>query len=690
MTTVKNTLYLAVALAFSANAQTSSDEATGLEHILVTSDFNAQNLQVVPSSISVIGQQQITERQAQHLEQILNVAPNVNFASGASRGRYVQIRGIGERSQFSEPVNPSVGVVVDDVDFSGVAAIGTLFDVQQVEVLKGPQATEFGANALAGAIKIQTTPAGADQASRLSLSLAEHNTWSAGVAHGGDLTDKLAYRVALQQYKSDGFIENIHLDRDDTGNRDELTSRIKLAWQASEDLSLDLNYQYFDIDNGYDAFSLDNDDKTRSDEPGFDRQESDALSLKADWQLSWGRLLAIGALSDSDIDYGYDEDWTYVGFHPWEYSSFDAYYRQRDTKSLELRAISDDSSRLFTGTTDWVLGLYGKSVDEDLLRQYTYAENDFQSTYQPDNLAFYAQTRTHFNHSTRLTAGLRIDRFRIDYHNNAGFTESLEDTIVGGKLVLDHSVASGAMVYAGIYRGYKASGFNPDERVSEEQRLFSPEYNWNYEIGVKGNTDNGHVRLAAFYMERKDTQISDYDLQYRDDGSATFIDIIDNADNGTNYGLELETEWQLHSSLSVFANVGWLRATFEGYDRADGSYVEERDQAQAPRYTFNLGLDWDITDSLRWHIEADGKDSFYFSDGHDERSDSSVLVNSRLSYSQQDWTLSVWGRNIFDREYQVRGFGGFSNDPREYYEIPKPYYQFGDGRMLGISLDYLF
>ncbi|WP_088332021.1 TonB-dependent receptor [Lacimicrobium sp. SS2-24] len=686
----KTVLSLSLALAFSGTCAANDAKLTDIEHILVSSDFTVQNLMVVPSSVSVIGEKQIQARQAQYLDQILNVAPNVNFAAGASRGRFIQIRGIGERSQFSEPVNPSVGVVVDDVDFSGIAAIGTLFDVQQVEVLKGPQATEFGANALAGAIKIQTTPAGADQASRLSLSLAEQNTWSAGVAHGGTLTDRLDYRVALQQYKSDGFIENIHLGRDDTGNRDELTSRIKLAFQATQQLKLDLNYQYFDIDNGYDAFSLDNDNKTRSDEPGFDRQKSHALSLKADWQLSWGRLLVIGALSDSDMDYGYDEDWTYVGFHPWEYSSFDAYYRQRDTKSVELRAISDDSSRLFADTTDWVVGLYGKSVDETLLRQYTYAETDFGSRYEPDNMALYAQTITHFNDRTRLTAGLRVDRFRIDYDNNSGFAESLQDTIVGGKLVLDHTVSSGTMVYAGLYRGYKASGFNPDERVSETQRLFAPEYNWNYEIGVKGTAGNSHIRLAAFYMERKDTQISDYDLQFRDDGTATFIDIIDNADNGTNYGLELETGWQPHADVTLFANLGWLRATFKGYERADGSFVDERDQAQAPRYTFNFGADWDISDNLRWHIEADGKDSFYFSDGHDERSDSMVLFNSRLSFVQQNWTLSLWGRNIFDREYQVRGFGGFSNDPREFYEIPKPYYQFGDGRMLGISLDYIF
>ena len=117
------------------------------------------------------------------------------------------------------------------------------------------------------------------------------------------------YRVAAEQYKSDGFVENIHLNRDDTDNLDELTTRLKLRYLASENLTLDFGYQYFDIDNGYDVFSLDNDNKTRSDNPGFDRQKTHALSFKADWDSEHGQVLLIANSSRSDVDYGYDEDW---------------------------------------------------------------------------------------------------------------------------------------------------------------------------------------------------------------------------------------------------------------------------------------------------------------------------------------------------------------------------------------------
>ncbi|MDN4500801.1 TonB-dependent receptor [Alteromonadaceae bacterium BrNp21-10] len=656
-----------------------------IERLLVTADFSGEDQQKIPASVSIIGEQQILDRQASYLDEILNAAPNVNFNTGASRGRYIQIRGIGERSQYAEPINPSVGIIVDDADFTGIAGVGTLFDVEQVEVLKGPQSTAFGAAALAGAIKIKTTEAGPNQGNKLSLSIGEQNSWNAGVAYGNAITDKLFYRVAVNQYKSDGFIDNIYLNRP-TQNLDELTSRFKLKYLASDNLTLDAAYQYFDIDNGYDAFALDNDYKTRSDQPGFDRQKTHMLSLKADWSQQWGNLLAVASWSDSDMDYGYDEDWTYVGFHPEEYSSIDYYFRERETQSIDIRAVSKPAD------ISWIVGFYAKSTEEDVERESTWSSPNFTAEYKPDNKAVYAEIKWQLTDALRLTTGLRVDSFDIDYSDNNNFVETVDDTIVGGKVVVDYQVSNSGMLYASVSRGYKTGGFNPDERVAAAQRVFAPEYNWNYEVGYKASFDEGAgtVRIAAFTMQRRNTQISDYDLQFREDGSATFIDIIDNADNGKNNGVEIESNWQVTDYATLFANVGWLDASFSGYTQADGTRVAQRDQAQAPKYTFNIGAEYQMGDSWSFYIAADGKDEYYFSDGHDELSDSFVLVNARLKYHLQNWTLALWGKNIFDEEYQTRGFGGFNNDPREFFETPEPYYQLGDGRQLGVSADYRF
>lgn len=657
-----------------------------VEVVTVTSDFRENDIQNVTASVTVVSADVIEQRQAFHLEDILGVGANINFSSGASRGRFIQIRGIGERSQYSEPNNPSVGLLVDDFDFSGIAGLGTLFDVEQVEILRGPQATEFGAAGMAGTIKIKTAEADEQQQTKFLATIAQQNTWNIGAAYGNKITDKLFYRVAINQFKSDGFIYNQFLDVEDTDNLDELTARLKLKYRPSDNTTIDFNYQYFDIDNGYDAFSLDNDGISRADEPGVDTQDTHAFGIKASFELE--QLSIIGSLnhSTSDSVYGYDEDWTFVGFHPWEYSSTDYYFRERDLTSIDLRMLSNQNGLIFGDTTQWLVGFFARDIDENMRRNYTYADQDFTSQYAPQNIGVYAQTDTQLTDNLSLSLGLRADRFKMDYINNEGYTEDQTDSMLGGKAVLKYSI-NNASVYTSISRGYKAGGFNPDQRVNAESRLFDPEYNWNYEIGVKGQALENQlfVRVALFYMDREDTQISDYDVQIREDGVPSFIDIIGNADVGTNQGLEVELDWQASDRLNFTLNYGYLDAYFESYVQANGDFIDKQWQAQAPKHSFNVAAVGYLTDSVSLRLEADGKDEYRFSDGHDVTSPFTVLMNAQLRFDWQDWTFSLWGKNILDREHYVRGFGGFSNDPRDEYATPEPYLQLGDGRQFGLT-----
>ncbi len=145
------------------------EDASGdaLEEVLVTAEFRPVSAQDTAASISVFNQRVIEDRTAVYVAQLLNLAPNVNFASGASRGRFLQIRGIGERSQFVEPINPSVGLLVDGMDFTGIAGVASTFDLQQVEILRGPQGTLFGANALAGMINMVSNAPGDEFGARV-------------------------------------------------------------------------------------------------------------------------------------------------------------------------------------------------------------------------------------------------------------------------------------------------------------------------------------------------------------------------------------------------------------------------------------------------------------------------------------------------------------------------------------------
>lgn len=675
-----------------ANVSNTSDSTpSDIERVIVSGDFRQTTLDQLSASATILDQERLRSRQPSHIDSVLNSIPNVNFAAGASRGRFVQIRGIGERSQFAEPINPSVSFIVDEFDFSGLAAAGLIFDTKQLEVYRGPQATLYGTGALAGAVKLSSNDVGSDAPDYVEARIGNKESYRIEGATGDDINTDWGYRVALVHNRSDGFVENTFLNRSDTANIDETALRFAVEGSVDERTTLALTYRWYDIDNGYDAFSLDNDNKTLSDEPGFDEHQTHAVSARSTTNTAAGDFILIATHASHNIAYGYDEDWTFTGFHPWGYTSFDAYYRDVETQTGEMRFVSSDSAALFDGMTDWTIGVFYKNTEEKLLRQYTYLDSDFASEYTPTTTAIYAQTESRLNENLVLVAGLRVENYDFDYADNNQLTRAFDTTMVGGKVALQYTQGD-HFYYGSISRGYKGAGFNPDSRVNDNQRFFDEEYNWNYEVGVKGPllTPDLIARAAIFYMDRKDTQVSDFDVITRDDGTAGFVDIIDNADLGTNKGAELELSWIASDAWQLDASVGYLSATFEGYTLADGTEVSEQRQAQSPKWTANLYSEYALTDKMLWRVDVDYKSEYRFSDGHDVTSPSTTLVNSEIVVLHGDWQTSLWVQNAFDREYYTRGFGGFSNDPRDEYAFDEPYYQIGNGRQFGVTVNYAF
>ncbi len=676
---------------FAADTLTSTTEQA-LEVITISGDFRTTSLQRTASSLSVIASDEISARNAQNLEEIIARTPNVNFSSGSQRARYYQIRGIGERSQFKEPINPSVGLVIDGIDFSGIGSIASTFDVEQVEVYRGPQGTRFGANAMAGMINITSNAPTDSFEGKVRFSAGNYDSYSAGLVLSGPATEKLNYRLAVEQYNSDGFIENDFLNRDDTNNRDELTLRGKLAIVASKDLTIDITAFVADFDNGYDAFSLDNTRHTLSDQPGFDRQDTKALAAKFSYQgFNNFTVETIVSYADSTLDYGYDEDWSFVGIRPgWEYSSTDHYFRDKTSTTFELRAVSAPGGEIFNGSTAWVTGLYYKQEDEDLLRQYTYLSSDYSSTFDTDNIAAFVQFDSQLSQKLSLTTGLRVERRNSEYNDSEQLSFDPSDTMVGGKLVLSYQMDVNNLFYGSVNRGYKAGGANTDGSLPSNLREFSPEYLWNYELGYKVSLfDNqAYVRSAVFYMDRDEMQVRTSYLEEREDGSTDFVSYLGNAASGNNIGIELEAGWQVTTELEIYGAIGLLDTEYDGFIDADGNDKSGDEQAHAPSYQFNLGLNYQLSDHLLVNISVDGKDEFLFSDSHQEKSEAIEVVNISVSYSQDDWQVKLWARNLFDEEYATRGFY-FGNDPRDEYSA-KAYYQLAEPAVFGATFDYAF
>ena len=669
-----------------------------LDPIVVGADFREQNLSQVSNSISLISEKDIYDKASQSFVETIAATPNVNFSSGASKAKYIQIRGIGERSQFVTPVNPSVGVIVDGIDFSQNVLGVTLFDVKQIEVLRGPQGTTFGANGMAGVINIEGNEPTNDANGHIEATVGNYNTKAIGVAINAPIVeDKLLSRFSLYKNTSDGYMSNSYLGREDTNNIDELTAKAKFKWLVSDDHTIDLTLMHVDIDNGYDGWTLDNTRDSHSDQPGKDTQKTDAFSLKSTYQVnSKMHLISSLSYSQSDMEYSYDEDWSYVGeFDPdWAYSSFDQYLRDRKQADVDVRMVSDEEGRIFNSTTDWTFGAYYKDYSEEMTRNYTYLYGiPFISNYDTKSTALYGQIDTHFTDKLTMVAGLRVEKWDAEYSDSENVGIDTDEVLSGGKLGLNYQADADQLYYVTLSKGYKPGGVNADYRLTADAKQYETENLWNLDVGLNSSHFDNKVksRLNLFYGKRKDQQVKSSVVQTRTDGSSEFIDYITNAAEGTYYGLESQIDYYPMDDLHLFTSLGLLKAKFDEYNDPNPTAVDVtgRAPANSPEYQYNIGFDYFFLEAWTFKANVEGKGSYYFSNRHDEKSDSYALLNSSLEYTNGSFTASIWARNITDEAYFVRGFGSFGNNPSKFYET-ELYTQLGAPRTGGLTLSYDF
>jgi iron complex outermembrane receptor protein len=668
---------------------------TELEKIIVTGDFQQESIQTLSASASLFSENEMNQRGATYLDEMLASAANVNFAAGASRGRYIQIRGVGLRSQFVDPINPSVGLVIDGINYSGLGGSSLLFDIDQVEIYRGPQGTRFGADSMAGMIQMQSANATSDPSLKLHLGAGTYNSHEAGLAASTGLTDDTSARVSYFRRKSDGYVDNLYLDKP-TQDQDEQVARFKLNSQLTAHLNSELNLHYIDINNGYDAFTLDNSRNSLADQPGEDNQQSYAIGLNNTYTGfdTFDVSLNLSAI-DTELFYSFDEDWVCndtnkpqlcaAGLHPDGYSSTDIYSRDRDDQALDLQ---------FTGKAgNWVAGIYYQNRDVDLERQYTWLANPFSSTYETNNIAAYGQLATAIGPKTTLITGLRVEQYQGDYTDSNGFIEETDDIMLGGKIALEYQVIDRTMIYTSITRGYKAGGINSealakakDEGLSldadffKQHTSFDPEYLWSGEFGVKGSSldDKFTLRLAAFYMHRDNIQLKSWQVS-----DQQFTGYVANASSGSNYGLEIEGSYLLTDNLLISGSAGYLDTKINDFVTKSGLNQDGREQAQAPKYQYAFSARYNVTDELYAMLGVEGKDDYYFSDSHNAQAPNTNLVNASLGYEAENWAVRAWARNVFDETVPTRGFE-FGNNPLDGY-TSQTYIQLGEPRVAGVT-----
>ncbi|HEY6620134.1 MAG TPA: TonB-dependent receptor, partial [Steroidobacteraceae bacterium] len=680
-------LIAAVSLVPAAKASETGDNQP-LDEIIVTATLRSVSLEDLPGSASVLSESTLRDAGQQHFEDVLPLVPNLNWAGDTSRPRYFQIRGIGELQQYQGAPNPSVGFLIDDIDFSGLGSAATLFDVDHIEVLRGPQGTLYGANALAGLIYVKSADPADTFGGRAEFDTGDYNEHSYGAVLTGPLV-KLdsAFRLAVQQYTSDGFYHNAYLGRSDTDNRDELTLRGKWLYEPSADWHVLLTVMRTQIDNGYDAFAIDNSRTTQSDNPGVDRQYSTGFSVRSTYS-GWGSasLTTIATYADTKVNYGFDGDWgNPILWAPYTDDATEDQVRHRSTRSLEFRL--GDTTKDSPRGLSWLVGVYAFELRESLTDTSAAVYIDpFDATQNSDSLtvisseyrsrsgAVYGQLDGDLGDRARWSVGLRGERHTSQYDDQ---TTNLDapttfnnfgpaDKLWGGQASIDYRIADGQNLYALIARGYKASGFNLSPGLPANQLLFGPESDLNLEIGHKAQAIDGRLQIntSLFYMIRHNEQLITGE-QLDPSNPNTFIFYTGNAKSGFNYGLESTASWAATRSLELGGSLGLLQSQYQGFVQ-NGVTFPDRALPHAPAWQAAINATWRDPRGPYARLDVTGMGPFFYDlPPNWTRSSAYGLVNGKLGWETTRWEAYFWGRNLLDKNYTVRGFY-FGDEPPDF------------------------
>ena len=512
----------------------------------------------------------------------------------------------------------------------------TLFDTQQIEVLRGPQGTAYGANALAGLISVRTVDPGTDFELNSEITGATYDTRAAGLAVGdGFAGGEAGWRFVAQQYLSDGFRHNAYWDENSTNGYDEGTLRGKLRWQLGENLRADLTLMHVNINNGYDAWSVYNTYTTYSNEPGRDAQVSNGAALRLVGSIGGvGELRSVTSTANSRITYSFDGDWgddpywlATPGYAPYDYFQSDD--RTRRTLAEDLRLIGDPSRALF-GRLRWLAGVYALRLTESDRQAFVWDAFDagpnggpgagssgLNSKFTATNVALYGSLDADLGALTTVSGGLRVEQRSANYADSADLqTPFPKETnhMIGGNLSWTRKTGDGEHVYVTLARGYKGGGFNIGSGILSEQREFGPESLWSIETGLKyAQTDSPlELQTDVFYMRRQNMQVY-LSEQLQQNNPLNYVFYTQNASNGENYGLEGEASYRVGSRWQFSGSVSLLRTEYVGVTGLfAGLGIDGRAQPFAPGYKLAAAVEYHHPTGWFARLDASAIGSFYY------------------------------------------------------------------------------
>ena len=643
--------------AYAAEEDNQQEKAT-IEKIEVTAQRRVQNLQKTAVSVTAIGEGELAAKQIGRLDDLSYEVPNLIIApnTGTSSGAKIFMRGVGEdNSTFTN--DPAIGIYIDGAFLARqTGALIDIYDLERIEVLRGPQGTLYGRNTSGGAIKYISQKPSGDNESYVQLTTG--NLGRLDVKYAGDyaVTPDLAVQVAALKRTRDGYSYN-QTNQTWVNDQDVTSARVGALWTIDSESTL---YANFDViqDSSTAGFASDiladaDNDVYTLESAVTGPNEVDQMGLN----VSYSKML-----SDT-------MDLEIIASHrtlenPW-HGDFDG----KEAVVLENRWLlnqsADSVEAQISGVSnkmDWVGGIFlfqennDMSENVDVLPMFLGPSptNDFEQ--ETTSYALFGQSTYHLTDKINLTGGLRyttdskdISVKQVLADGTPGFNSASDHswTNVSYKLGVDYQVSDDVMVFANTASGYKAGGFAVLN--DGEIRSFDEENNLTYELGVKSAMLDNRVRVNAtyFFGQYEDLQLSAWD----DDGNTVRINAADTEISG----LELEIKGAVTANWQLNATIGTLDAE---YKEARDPITTDLDLKQAPDMRWSLGSTAYFESSygeVEWSLNANHSDEYFQNVGNSPNgaTEAYTLLNTRVSFTNEkgDISVSLWGKNLTDESY---------------------------------------
>jgi iron complex outermembrane recepter protein len=692
----------------SAAPETSSsaNDAGGLEEVVVTAQRRQESAQSVGIAISVLSGESLAAKSVAYVNDLQNAVPSLQvepaFGSGQPQFR---IRGVGFIDYTSNNASP-VGVSIDDVALAlPIQTQGQLFDIDRIEVLRGPQGTLYGRNTTGGEINFISNRPTADTHAGLTVEYGSHNEVSAEGYVSGTLADGLLGRLSVATEQGGAWQRNRDTGQS-LGDKDKAAVRGQLEWNPAAALNFRLDVHLAEDKSDETGLHLLQPYTPYNAGAGGPTIPADTSRYVTGWSLDPKFAEIIGINADSkpgvdnsnngadltaDVDFGGAKLTSITAYNRMirrEYADWDAtqYYDSDEYFRSNLDVISQEVRIASTGTgpLGWVAGAFysDQKLDEKfysdftdaagiggiVLTQYEQKANSFgefgQINYRFDD-AFKGTLGVREDHETRELVGLNTGFLTgppIPTFTGTLNPPSTTSNLPSGKAELDYTAAPGTLLYASISRGVKSGGFTAhNTTVAAAADAFEPEKLTAYEIGVKSDvTQTLRVDAAVFYYRYKDQQILGKVL---DAVSGSYIGRFVNADSRISGG-EVEIEWRPLGGLSLsqylgFAE-GYYTSTLLNSDTPAVDYDGRPESFPKISYGGDVSYGWNagnykVTAESNYSFH-DTYSQFYLLGSNDFTIPKYWLTNANLSLSPASgtpWTVTLWGRNIFNKAYDV-------------------------------------